>query len=153
LLWLCGNQQVACITGNGIKVTRVPISCFPLSSYLGPEVGHGDRIDVLPELSVRGFPRIYALADFAIIVGEGGTALPQLASVAQQCGNWCAKNIVADLAGRPPEPFHYFDKGIMAMIGRDTAVVELGKRRHEIDGAIGFAAWLSVHAALLTWLR
>lgn len=152
-----GPDHVSLSDGSKILTHTViwagGLKASPLSSRLGIVVGDGDRIDVLPELSVQGFPRIYALGDFANIVGEDGKALPQLASVAQQCGKWCAKNILADLAGRPSEPFQYFDKGIMAMIGRNAAVAEVGEHRYEIDGAIGFAAWLGVHAALLSTAR
>jgi NADH dehydrogenase len=79
--------------------------------------------------------------------------LPQLASVAEQAGKWCAKNILADIAGQPKEPFDYFDKGIMAMIGRNSAVAEVGEHRHELQGAVAFAAWVGVHAALLSSTR
>ena len=56
------------------------------------------------------------------------------ASVAQQCGEWTANNILAEIAGKPRTAFRYHDKGIMAMIGRDAAVAEIGKKRHELDG-------------------
>src|ERR1700759_1169545 len=45
------------------------------------------------------------------------------------------------------------DKGIMAMIGRGAAVAEVGKHRHELYGSIAFAAWLGVHAALMSGVR
>ncbi len=90
------------------------------------------------------------MGDFANIAGADGNPLPQLASVAEQSGKWCARNIAADVAGEPRKPFHYLDKGIMAMIGRNAAVAEVGEHRHELQGAIAFAAWLGVHAALLT---
>jgi NADH dehydrogenase len=93
---------------------------------------------------------VYALGDFANIAGNDGKPLPQLASVAEQSGKWCAKNILADIAGEPRKPFAYFDKGIMAMIGRNSAVAEMGKHRHELTGSLAFAAWLGVHAALLS---
>jgi NADH:ubiquinone reductase (H+-translocating) len=41
----------------------------------------------------------------------------------------------------------------MAMIGRNAAVAEMGKHRHEVDGPLGFAAWLGVHAMLLSGVR
>ena len=75
--------------------------------------------------------------------------LPQLASVAQQAGYYCADHIAAAIAGKPGKPFHYFDKGIMAMIGRNAAVAEVGKKRYELTGPIAFAAWLGVHDLLL----
>jgi NADH dehydrogenase len=124
-----------------------------LSGNLGVAPGHGGRIDVQPDFRVKDFPGVYALGDFANIVGKDGKPLPQLASVAEQSGKWCAKNIVAAIAGEPEQPFHYLDKGIMAMIGRNAAVAEVGEHRNELHGTVAFAAWLGVHAALLTTAR
>jgi NADH dehydrogenase len=116
----------------------------------GVDVGHGGRVTVNPDLSVPGFPGVYAIGDAANIPGEDGKILPQLGSVAQQAGDWVGRNILADLADEKPEPFHYHDKGIMAMIGRRAAVAEVGEHRHELHGRVAFAAWLGVHAALLS---
>jgi len=124
-----------------------------LSESLGIKTGQGGRIDVAPDLTVPGFDGVYALGDFANIAGKDGKPLPQLASVAEQSGKWCARNIAAELGGKPRQPFAYFDKGIMAMIGRNAAVAEVGEHRHELEGAIAFAAWLGVHALLLTSMR
>jgi len=124
-----------------------------LADHSGLPRGRGGRIDVQPDLTVEGFPGVYALGDFANIPDADGRALPQLASVAQQCGDWTADNILAEIAGKPRTAFRYRDKGIMAMIGRDAAVAEIGRKRHELDGAIAFAAWLGVHAALMTGVR
>src|SRR6201993_202945 len=124
-----------------------------LSGNVGVTPGHGGRLDVQPGFSVKDFPGVYALGDFANITGADGKPLPQLASVAEQSGKWCARNILAELGGKPRKPFAYFDKGIMAMIGRNAAVAEVGERRHELEGAIAFAAWLGVHALLLTSMR
>jgi NADH dehydrogenase len=124
-----------------------------LSDALGIHTGRGGRIDVEPDFSVKGFPGVYALGDFVNISGADGKPLPQLASVAQQAGKHCADNIAAAIAGDPVEPFHYFDKGIMAMIGRNAAVAEVGRHRHGLTGPIAFAAWLGVHALLLVPTR
>jgi len=120
-----------------------------LSGALGIQTGQGGRIDVESDCSVTGFSGVYALGDFANIAGADGKPLPQLASVAQQSGYYCAKNIADAITGKPAKPFRYFDKGIMAMIGRNAAVAEIGKRRHELTGPLAFAAWLAVHALLL----
>ena len=56
----------------------------------------------------------------------------------------------ASCTAKPPEPFVYKDKGIMAMIGRNAAVAEVGKHRHQVEGPFAFAAWLGVHAMLLS---
>ncbi len=121
-----------------------------LSGKVGFATGHGGRIDVAPDLSVPGLTGVYALGDFANILGKDGQALPQLASVAQQSGHWCAKNILLDIAGKPRQAFRYLDKGIMAMIGRNAAVAQVGESRIDLQGMIGFLAWLAVHALLLT---
>jgi len=142
--------------------TRIPthtviwaggLKASALSANLGLQPGHGGRIDVQPDLAVKGFDGVYGLGDFANIAAKDGKPLPQLASVAEQSGKWCARNIQSDIAGEPRKPFQYFDKGIMAMIGRNAAVAEVGEHRHELQGPIAFAAWLGVHAALLTNTR
>jgi NADH dehydrogenase len=82
--------------------------------------------------------------------GDNARTLPQLGSVAQQSGKWAAQNIVRELRGERGQPFVYKDKGIMAMIGRNAAVAEVGKHRHQVEGPLAFAAWLGVHAILLS---
>jgi NADH dehydrogenase len=124
-----------------------------LAGHLGVEQGHGGRLDVEPDFLLKGFPTVYALGDFANIADKEGRALPQLAAVAQQAGRYCAAHILGQIEGKPAKPFEYFDKGIMAMIGRNAAVAEVGEHRHELTGPIAFAAWLGVHAALLTTTR
>jgi NADH:ubiquinone reductase (H+-translocating) len=115
--------------------------------------GRGGRIDVQPDLTVAGLDGVYAIGDVANIAGPGGEPLPQLGSVALQSGVCAAENILADAAGKHRKPFHYHDKGIMAMIGRGAAIAEVGPHRHELHGAIAFSAWLGVHAALMTGVR
>jgi len=116
----------------------------------GLKIGRGGRVDVLPDLTVEGHPRVYAVGDAANIPDPQGGILPQLGSVAQQSGDWAAGNILRERNGEPTKPFHYKDKGIMAMIGRNAAVAEVGKHRHQVDGPVAFAAWLGVHAMLLS---
>jgi NADH dehydrogenase len=142
--------------------TEIPTRCVvwgggiaapPVAAAAGLPQGHGGRIDVLPELTVRGFRRVYAVGDVANIPGPDGAPLPQLGSVALQSGTWAAKNLLADFAGKPPRPFHYKDKGVMAMIGRGSAIAAMGPRRREVHGPIAFAAWLGVHGMLMTGIR
>ena len=59
------------------------------------QAGRGGRIDVGPDLSVAGFPGVFAVGDVANIPGPDGQALPQLGSVAQQSGKWAGRNILA----------------------------------------------------------
>jgi NADH:ubiquinone reductase (H+-translocating) len=122
----------------------------PVAQKAGRPPGRGGRVDVRPDLAVDGFADVYAVGDVANIPGPDGATLPQLGSVAQQSGRWAGRNILAKAAGHPTQPFAYKDKGIMAMIGRNSAVAEVGKHRHEMEGRFAFAAWLGVHAMLLS---
>jgi NADH dehydrogenase len=115
--------------------------------------GRGGRIDVRHDLSVEGLPGVFAIGDVANIPSPDGQAHPQLGSVALQSGVSAADTIVAEHAGKPRPTFHYRDKGIMAMIGRGSAVAEVGPHRHELHGVIAFSAWLGVHATLMTGVR
>ena len=146
-------DQVTLSDGTTIKthltVWGGGLMAAPIGANSGLPQGRGGRIDVQPDLTVEGFPDVYALGDFANITAGGDEALPQLGSVAQQSGSWAAKNILAGKQGKLPQSFHYHDKGIMAMIGRKAAVAEVGEHRHELNGRIAFAAWLGVHAQLL----
>ena len=161
---LCLNKEVTELTNRDILLadgTRQPCSlaiwagglkAAPLAGSLGLEPGKGGRVDVQPDLSVAGFLGVYALGDFANAADGTGQLLPQLASVAQQAGRHCARNIKAHVDGLPTSTFVYFDKGIMAMIGRNAAVAEVGPKHRSITGFIAFGAWLGVHALLLTTL-
>ncbi len=134
------------IWGAGLKAASINRDC-------GLTLGRGGRIQVESDLTVAGFPKLYVLGDLANIAGIDGKILPQLGSVALQSGKWAGKNIVADIEGRPRRTFAYLDKGIMAMLGRNAAIAEIGEHRHELDGSVAFTMWLGVHLALLTSLQ
>ncbi len=121
-----------------------------LASKLDLARGRGGRVTAQSDLTVEGFPRVYAIGDMANMPDHDGNDLPQLGSVALQAGRWAAKNILADFEGKPRQPFHYKDKGIMAMIGSGAAVAEMGAHHHELHGHAAFAAWLGVHAWLMS---
>ncbi len=152
-----GPGQVLLSGGTRIKTRTViwagGLKAATLSANLDVQPGPGGRIDVQPDLTVKGFVGVYALGDFANIAGADGKPLPQLASVAEQCGKWCARNIALDATGQSRKPFRYFDKGIMAMIGRNSAVAEVGVQRRKLHGIVAFVAWLGVHVLLLTNTR
>jgi NADH dehydrogenase len=134
------------IWGGGIEAA-------PLAHALGLKQGRGGRIDVRDDLTVEEHPRVFVVGDLANIPGPDGRAFPQLGSVALQAGVCAAENILRDVNGEPMQPFDYHDKGIMAMIGHNAAVAEMGKRRHELHGSAGYAAWLGVHAYLMSGTR
>jgi NADH dehydrogenase len=117
------------------------------------ERARGGRLATEADLRLPGHPRVFGVGDLAEIHDADGTALPQLGSVALQAGEAAAGNILRHASGRDTKPFRYHDKGIMAMIGRNAAVAELGKKRHELHGHLAFTAWLGVHAMLLSSVR
>jgi len=110
-------------------------------SQWGLPQGHGGRIEVGHDLRVAGQDRIFAVGDIALIDDQ---PLSQVAQPAIQTGRHAGRQIVRLIAGRPAQPFRYHDKGIMATIGRRSAVVELphGVRIH---GTLAWLAWLGLH--------
>jgi NADH:ubiquinone reductase (H+-translocating) len=134
------------VWGGGIMAPAV-------AGALPDAQGRGGRLAVSSDLVIAGAPGVYVVGDVANVPGPDGGALPQLGSVALQTGVWAADNVLAALDGEARKPFHYHDKGIMAMIGRGAAIAEVGPHRHELHGAIAFSAWLGVHAQLMTGVR
>jgi NADH:ubiquinone reductase (H+-translocating) len=107
--------------------------------------GRGGRILAGPDLRVPGQQRIFAVGDLALAEEQ---PLPQLAQPALQTGKHAAQQITRLAAGQPTEPFHYHDKGIMATIGRRSAVVEL-PHRIRVRGTLAWLAWLGLHLITL----
>ena len=107
----------------------------------------GGRIEVNPDCSVPGHPEISAIGDMANHRGPDGKPLPGLATVAIQQAHHVAKAI---REGRPgaSTPFHYLDKGALAVVGRGKAVCEI--RGLELWGRLAFAMYLSVHLYYLS---
>jgi NADH dehydrogenase len=143
------------LTDGATVATRTVIwaggeSASPVIAATGLPAGRGGRVNVGHNLTVDGYPGVYAVGDAANVPDGRGTALPQLGSVAQQSGRWAAETILRGLRGEEPKPFRYKDKGIMAMIGRNAAVAEVGPHHHQVDGPLAFAAWLGLHAMLLS---
>jgi NADH dehydrogenase len=135
---------------GGIVVWAGGLKGGELLAGSGLPQGKGGRIDVRTDLTVADAEGVYVVGDAANITDSTGAKLPQLGSVAQQAGKWAARNINADLNGGTRQPFHYVDKGYMAMIGRGAAVAELGRKRVQLQGPLAFVSWLLVHLALLS---
>jgi NADH dehydrogenase len=120
-----------------------------LVQSLGIELQRGNRIAVGPELELAGHPGVYVVGDIAAITdSKTEQVLPQLGSVALQSGEHAGETIARQVAGKPTKPFGYRDKGTMAAIGRNAAVVQMlaGKT---MKGWKAQAAWRAVHLALL----
>jgi NADH dehydrogenase len=131
LVWGAGLQ------GNG------------LVKSLGIELQHGDRIAVGPDLELPDHPGVFVVGDIAAITdAKVQQVLPQLGSVALQSGEHAGESIARRVAGKSPKQYSYRDKGTMAAIGRNAAVVQmLGGRT--MKGHKAQFAWRAVHLALL----
>jgi NADH:quinone reductase (non-electrogenic) len=108
------------------------------------DTDRGGRIKVNPDLTVPGYPDIFITGDLALSLGKDGKPLPGVAQVAIQGGGYAAKTIRARLKGKKDiKPFHYFNKGDMAVIGRAAAVANiLGLH---LAGLFAWLTWLFIH--------
>lgn len=115
------------------------------------ESARGGRIPVQPDASLADHPHVFAIGDIAKFDDPDKGELPGLAPVASQMGHHAAKCIDADLVGKPRRPFHYRDRGSMAVIGRFSAVGEIGGWK--IKGLLAWALWLGVHLMFIALFR
>src|SRR6266849_2644975 len=108
------------------------------------ESDRNGRIKVNRDLTVPNFLDIFILGDLAHAVDEKGAPLPGVAQVAMQGGAYAAKVIRARLDGKKePPPFHYFNKGEMAVIGRAAAVANIFDIH--VSGLLAWLIWLFIH--------
>jgi len=108
---------------------------------------------VAPDCSLPGHPEAFCIGDAASFIPAGTTnPLPGVSPVAMQQARFVAKVIEERIAGgAAPSEFHYFDKGIMATVGRSRAVAQAGKLR--LEGVLAWLAWLVVHIWYLIGFR
>lgn len=115
-------------------------------------ITRGNRIIVDEYNQVSGQPHIFAIGDVAAqITPETPNGLPGVAPVAIQQGTHLAKNIIRFMNNEKPEAFSYFDKGSMATVGRNKAVVDIGKIRFQ--GIFAWFVWMFVHLMSLVGFR
>lgn len=99
---------------------------------------------------IIGLDHVYALGDVALIERESAPkGYPQVASVAIQQAANLAKNFQLLLANKPAMPFNYKDKGSMATIGRNKAVVDLAYPKWSFQGLLAWFIWMTLHLFLL----
>ena len=103
----------------------------------------GTRVAVEPTMQVKNYPYIWALGDIAASVDKNGNQLPMVAPVAIQQGKFIAKQIARVSKSQKLESFKYLDKGSMATIGRNKAVVQV--KGIKISGALAWLIWLWLH--------
>lgn len=109
------------------------------------------RVKVTADLSVPGYPDVFVIGDMAAVETEPGQFVPGLAPAALQEGKRAAKNILASVRGLKRKPFKYNDKGLMATIGKNRAVMQSGSLK--MGGFLAWLAWLFIHIFYLIGFR
>ncbi len=114
-----------------------------LSQEAGAKLDRARRVIVEPDMSIAGHPEIFVIGDLSNYSHQTGKPLPGVAQPAIQQGHYVAKLIRARLNGKTLPPFHYFDKGNLATIGRGAAVADLNWIH--ISGWPAWLMWVFVH--------
>lgn len=146
-------------TRQGEQVEQIPartilwaagVKASPLGGILakrtGAQLDRVGRVVVQPDLSVLGYPNIFVIGDLANFSDQNGP-LPGVAPVAMQEGQYVAALIQQRLKGKSLLPFRYFDRGSLAVIGRNAAVVNLGYLK--FSGFLAWLTWVFVHIYFL----
>jgi NADH dehydrogenase len=123
------------------------VEASPLARALGVPLDRAGRVKVTAALTVPGHDEVFVVGDLASIDG-----VPGVAPAAIQEGRHAAANIGRQLRGLPLEPFCYWDRGTLAVIGRGAAVGMLFGRL-PVRGFVAWLAWLVVHIAFLVGFR
>lgn len=135
-------QTRTVIWAAGLTVTDL---VQQLADVTRAEQDRSGRIIVDPDLSVPGYPYIFVVGDAAHFAhGQNrNEPLPGIAPVAMQEGKYVAKLITARLRGEHTGAFSYFDKGTMAVIGRNAAVADVGFL--QFGGFFAWLSWIFIH--------
>ncbi|MEN7546801.1 NAD(P)/FAD-dependent oxidoreductase [Rapidithrix thailandica] len=115
-------------------------------------INRGNRLEVNEYNQIKGYKNVFAVGDIASMTSEKNPkGHPMVAQVAIQQGRLLAKNLMHILHNKKLKPFSYRDKGSMATIGRNKAVVEISKWRSQ--GALAWFVWMFVHILFLVGFR
>ncbi len=124
----------------------------PINGLDAKSIVRGNRIEVDEFNRVKGCENIFAIGDVAAMITEKNPmGHPMVAPVAIQQGKWVGKNLKRINQKKEMSPFVYHDKGAMATIGKNKAVVELGKMK--FGGAFAWYVWMFVHLMSLVGFR
>jgi NADH dehydrogenase len=140
--------------------TRIPsatvlwtagVVASPLPKMLGSKTDHAGRALVDPYLKVVDVPGVFVIGDAASVM-QNEHPVPGVAQAAIQEGHYVGRLIANELKGRSTErPFRYFDKGNMAVVGKNYAVLERGRLR--ASGFPTFLVWAFIHILSLPLLQ
>jgi NADH dehydrogenase len=149
------GTEVAAVDSDGVTIRggqRIPAATVVWAGgvdapgwvkVLGLPVQHG-RVVTGADLRVPGHSNTFAVGDLAAVPAPGAGGLrPQLAQVALQTGRHAGRQIRRLTAGQSTTPFSYFDKGMMAITGRNAAIVQAGHLR--FTGRLAWIAWGFLH--------
>jgi NADH dehydrogenase len=113
-----------------------------LAQHFGLALDRAGRVPVEPDLTIAGHPEILVIGDLASFLKDG-KQLPGVAPTAIQQGHYAAKLVMSRVRGERIKPFHYFDKGSLATIGRNQAVAQIGPL--QFSGILAWLGWLFIH--------
>ena len=140
--WTIPTRTVVWAAGN---------MASPLLKSLDTPLDRVGRAIVEPDCTIPGHPEVFVLGDAAVFNHQEGGALPGICPVAIQMGEYTARTIAGDLAGRPRRAFKYWDKGQLAVVGRGRAVADIW--RLHFGGFIAWLTWIFVHIFFLIGFR
>jgi NADH dehydrogenase len=135
----------------GTVVWTAGVRASAVGSALEAERGRQGRVNVTPSLQVAGHPTAFVIGDLASVREDDSGVLPMLIPVAMQQAKWVAAAIGEMVRGGTPGRFRYRDPGIMATIGRNSGVAQLG--RVHLSGFLGWSMWLVVHLVNVVTFR
>lgn len=131
-----------------VKIWGAGVEASPVGRWLGIETDRAGRVRVNPDLSVPGLEHVYVLGDVSLLDGPNGRPLPGLAQVADQQGRYLGKALLARREGRKaPGPFRYRSRGNLAVVGRNSAVIDFDGKH--LRGFPAWVLWGIVHIYLL----
>lgn len=156
------GKKVTNITDEGVQVEESFYACknviwaagnqaSPLLKTLDVPLDRQGRVIVEPDLTIPGHPEIFVIGDAATSMGKDGKPLPGVAPVAIQQGKYVASMIKKQLPKEKRPPFHYFDKGSLATVGKGKAIAWVGKL--QLSGILAWFMWCFVHIAYLIGFR
>src|SRR5580700_3916736 len=148
------GKPVQTIDGDGVVlgderiqaktvVWTAGVAPSPAGKWLGCEVDRAGRVRIQPDLTVPGHPDVFVVGDTASL-DQDGRPLPGVAQVAMQQGKYAAKSIFRKMTGHPPlPPFRYFDKGNLAVVGKNFAVLQ--SAGVQLSGFVAWLVWALIH--------
>jgi NADH:ubiquinone reductase (H+-translocating) len=127
------------------------VAASPVTNMLGAKTDRAGRVLVGPFMNVENIPGVFVVGDASSVM-PGGRPVPGVAQAAIQQGRYVGRLIARQLDGREPKhPFRYFDKGSMAVVGKNFAVLE--SRYLRMSGFITWLVWVFLHLMSLPQLQ